>query len=64
MNVRELLEAKYAFRQDSKCHSCGNEFKYSEAIQHSFWKDSASCPQCEAGNEESPARRRYYDEHK
>ena len=63
MKVRELLEAKYAFRQDSKCHTCGHEFKYDEAIQHSFWKDTAECPKCHRTNTQGHSKRRY-DEHR
>jgi len=58
MKLRELLEAKYAFRQDSKCHVCGNEFNFSDEAEETFFKDFAVCPNCGAENERDHAWRR------
>lgn len=50
MKINNILEAKYAFRQDSKCHACGHEFNFHEEAEQRFFKDSVDCPKCGAEN--------------
>jgi len=46
----KLNEVRYAFREDAKCHHCGNEFSFRDTTEHSFFKDNVNCPTCGAEN--------------
>lgn len=58
MRLNQVLEAKYAFRQNAKCHACQHEFNFQEDAEKSFFRDSVNCPKCGAGNQRDDALRR------